>query len=465
MEKNADQSVIKIKGRAPKYSYIYSLPEVFYSLGEKTFSIKECVLNLNAQGIDIGEDGLLGALFSYRSPGSKQEAENLPFSFAGPFQMSSVIHSLFQFNLKYQDAVIKIELEKSEEHNQIVRTDKERNDVLCQILDFVSTSLRTAFFSKKPVYLELTNMELDVLVLKCLLLLGLGKQEHQESQALIKTGFEANRMARLVQQKILSKNRITAENLLPFLVFSGVVWWSDAEIIKQYKLSPKKVILQLHDQLTGLAQNQFAINDFPLFEEEVLNSATDKNLLYFLDDNGELVWGLLFIRFLLDANPNLMITCVVNDIPVTNNANTSTILHYLKTQGSFLGLLGHSRFCLFSESNELPAIDLRFSSAQLRTCIEKADIILINGVSFFEKLQYLHAPAYYLFTVYSETSIILTGFERYSAIFARMGPQLCCFSPIQEQDNKAQPAKTLRSIHAAIQKEPLPAHCAGQTGL
>jgi hypothetical protein len=463
MEKSSDQRVIKIKGRAPQYSYYYSLPEVFYSLEDKLFSIKECVSNLNALGVDISEDGLIHALFSYRSSGSKPEADTLPFSFAGPFQMSSVIHSLFQFNLKYQDAVIKIELEKSEEINNIVRTDKERNDVLCQILTIVSTSLRTAFFSEKPVYLELTNMELDVLVLKCLLLLGLGKQEHQESSVLIKTGFEANRMARLVQQKILSTNPITLENLLPFLVFSGVVWWSDAEIIKKYKLSPKKVILQLHDQLIGLAQNQFAINDFPFFQEEVLNSGTGKNVLYFLDDNGELVWGLLFIRLLLDANPNLMITCVVNDIPVTNNANTSTVLHYLKTQGSFLDLLGHSRFCLFSEPNELPAIDLRFITAQLRTCIERADIILVNGVSFFEKLQYLNAPAYYLFTVYSETSRILTGFERYSAIFARIGPRLGCFSPIQEQDNQAKPAMTLQSIHAAIQKEPLTAHRADQT--
>lgn len=451
MEKGLNQEVIRIKGKAPKYTYTHSLPEFFYSLGDKVFSTMECLSILNAMGITIDEDGLLRTLFGYRYPDAEQRSDNMPFSFAGPFQMSFVMNSLFPYNLRYQDTVIKIELEKAEEVDNNIRTKTERNEILNRILEIVSTSLRTAFFSEKPIYLELTNMELDRLVLQCFLLFGLRKPQNQDYHKLIITGREANLIAGLVQKKILNSKRMTLDNLLPFLIFSGVVWWSDEEIIKQNKESPDKVILHLYKQLSALAQNQLVINDFPLFQAEVLDTPTEKSVLYFLDDNGELVWGLLFIRYLLDANPNLVITCVVNDIPVTNNCNTATVFHFLKTRGSFLNLLQDTRFCIFREPNELPAIDLRFISSRLKTCIEEADIILVNGVSYFEKLQYLHVPSYYLFTVYSEVSRILTGFERYSGIFVRVGPHLCGFSDIQEEDIRPKPGMSLKDIHTAVQ--------------
>ncbi len=439
--------VIKVKGRAPENEYSHSLPQVFDAFGQKVFSVEECISILSRNGILLDEPGLYKELFSYRTTKFCGDARELPFSFAGPFQMRSVVDSRFRFNLQYQDAVIKIELEKRSKGNE----DQAQLDIVLQgVLESVSTILRTAFFSNESLYLELTNMELDHVVMKCLDLLLQDGQHRIDPQDLVSAGNAANLIAFLVQNRILSAAQINVNNILPFLLFSGIVWWSDPEIQNRFQRSREEVIECLLDQLQELAHGHLGINDFPTFCEEVLQFTPRKNLLLFLDDNGELVWELLFVRLLLDTNPNLTVMCVVNTVPVTNNVSSLSLLNYLESDGTFLDLLHETRFQIVGEPNELPALDLRFISDELKERINEADIILVNGVSFFERLQYLPKPTYYLFTVYSETSKILTGFERNTGIFARLGPHLCGFSDIQCEDSQARPRMVLSEIHAAV---------------
>jgi hypothetical protein len=366
--------------------------------------------------------------------------------------MKSVVNSLFQFNLRYQDTIIKIELEKTEKTTRDLHRDTEHNEALKRVLRIVSAVLHTTFFRQGPLYLELTNMELDIIVLKCLWLLIGDSQTFQQPETLIELGCTANEIARLVQNRILSRRTTRLQDIVPFVLYSGVVWWSDAEVQQRYQDNPNDTVLKLYRELTELAKGHLAINDLPLFQLEVAEAKTHKRLLYFLDDNGELVWDLLLIQFLLEANPNLSITCVVNEIPVTNNVNVASLLHCLEKQTDHPNVLESERFEYLGESNELPAVDLRFISPQLRKHLEEADIILVKGVSFFEKLQYLPAPTYYMFTVYSATSRILTGLQRYSGVFARIGPHLCAFSHIIEANTaNAIPKMNLAAIHSVLQ--------------
>ena len=53
--------------------------------------------------------------------------------------------------------------------------------------------------------------------------------------------------------------------------------------------------------------------------------------------------------------------------------------------------------------------------------------------------------------MYSDVSRILTGFERYSGVFVRVGPHLCGFSDIQEVGIKPKPGMSLNDIHEAFQ--------------
>jgi hypothetical protein len=447
----ADGKSVQVKGRSPQHRYIYSLPDVFGSF-RNTLTIDECISLLRSEGVTLDKKDLLRTLFSYRRPTYNQGSERLPFSFAGPFQMKSVVNSLFQFNLRYQDAVVKIELEKAEEITRTPQMDAERNGTLKRVLRIVSAVLRTAFFSEEPLYLELTNMELDNIVLKCLSLLTEQNRDIQGSETSVDTGYTANEISQLVQNQVLSDRTAKLEDILPFTLYSGVVWWSDTEVQLRFKESPHDTLLQLGRELTELTKNDLAINDFHLFRSEVVEDKTHKRVLYFLDDNGELVWDLLLIRLLLEVNPHLSITCIANESPITNNVNVTVLLHYLREQSDHLSLLEDERFEYIGEPNELPAIDLRFISPRLKKQIEEADVILVKGVSFFEKLQYLPAPTYYLFTVYSETSKLLTGLERHRGVFARIGPHLCCFSHIIETSNANPVLKmSLATLHSALQ--------------
>lgn len=440
---------IVIKGKTPKGAYDCFLSNVFYSFEDRVFSVNECISLLQSEcEISLNNDLLVQMLFSYRKFDQTQHSRELPFTFAGPFQMKSVLDTQFPFNLRYQDVIIKCALEKQAASCHQNKTAEEKRSLHWNILQMISVVLRTCFLSTEPLYLDLTNAELDHVVSKCLAFFGIKSTKKD----LIDIGNKSNAMARSVQNHILSAKQLSLKQILAFSIHSGVVWWAHDEILSKFEANSTEIVLELRNHLENLVEeNGLIIDDFALFHSEVIDTKESKQLLYFFDDNGELVWDLLFIKCLLESNPKLTIIGVVSETPITNNASIRTLSHYIKQHDNFLGLRKNKKLLMFGEPNELSAIDPRFISEKLKKQMMAADVILVKGASFFEKLQYLPAPTYYMFTVYSKTSQILTGLKCNNALFARIGAHLCGFDNIREKPEGVTTKMTLHEIHNSLQ--------------
>lgn len=89
-------------------------------------------------------------------------------------------------------------------------------------------------------------------------------------------------------------------------------------------------------------------------------------IVYFLDDNGELVWYLLIVFFLFEVNKFLRVIVVVNEIFVINNVNIIILREVIISSIYFGKLVNNERFIIYFEYNELLCFDLRFCILILR---------------------------------------------------------------------------------------------------
>lgn len=440
---------IYIKGRKPQKKYSISLKEIFSIYSDRIIRMTEVMDLLDKEGIRVKVDRkTVQGILNYRKKAAKRKSREKFFIFAGPFSMNKVLDSHFLYNLDYQDVVVKTEIEKAEEKFNITHTESERDKVALEIFKFISIILCTDFYSDgHPLYISITNLELDYIILKCLSFFDLGVIV--SNQELIKTGNVANELSSKIQEELLLEYTHNLKEILNWSIFSGVIWWNDIEIQKKYTEKPIETLHSLKSDLLELSARGLSINDYYKFQEEVLNANKTVKIIYFLDDNGELAWDLLFIQKMIDTNNNVNVACIVHDQPVSTTANYSTLSYLLeRSQNYFLKKLNNeSRFTILREKNDLAAFDPRFMSSRLAQELCGSDIVISKGASNFEKLQYVPIPIYYLFTVYSKVSTILTGFEKFSGIFARVGPRLSCFENIQSSNREMTVGMNLKIFH------------------
>ena len=226
-------------------------------------------------------------------------------------------------------------------------------------------------------------------------------------------GNTANEIACKTQNEILSKQKPGLKDILILNIYSGVIWWSDLEVQKQFNDNPKKIIMDLETKLLNLAKQDLSIDDFHEFINEILNVNSSTQIIYFPDDNGEFVWDLLFMHNIIKTNKNINFVCVVHDDPISNTANYSTLSYLFENNKDCYieELKNESRFKVLREVNKITAFDPRFMSENLIQEIQTSNMVISKGASNFEKLQYVPIPIYYLFTVYSKISTILTGLK------------------------------------------------------
>src|SRR5207248_11030418 len=91
-------------------------------------------------------------------------------------------------------------------------------------------------------------------------------------------------------------------------VFAGVVWWHQVSNVAEGHWPPV---------------GKFEVDDRDRFERDVL--AGDRHMIFLFDDNGELIWDLALIQFLLRHSSSLRVTGVISNQVMYYNANWSTL--------------------------------------------------------------------------------------------------------------------------------------------
>lgn len=134
-----------------------------------------------------------------------------------------------------------------------------------------------------------------------------------------------------------------------------------------------------------------------------------ESLVYLTDNCGEVVLDKIFVKLLKEMYPQMAITVVVRGAPAVNDATLE--------DAHEIGLTDIAP-CLGNGSNA-PSTLLEEISPQVKTLLEKADVIIAKGQGNFEGLYGEGLNPYFMFLCKCELFVRRFGLGLYASVFAR----------------------------------------------
>lgn len=385
-----NQNHVPIKGREPRCHYRISLADAFHRgassslspLHESIARTVDAIPSFNSQPVE----NVVAML---------ERDTSLGFTRL-PCVMGEDIEKL-RFNLLYQDSRVKTQLEGLCQHSKALPGP---NRTLRACLNLIASALAVPSPDGGLLWQKMNDNDLDALVFSVL-----EGCDAKSQLNLLRDGFNSNQLA---LDSLPSQDAFQAWSLYKIMelqVFAGTVWWSHRSETWNGERCDKKRV--------------FGIDDRGSFLQELRRRRC--GLVFFSDDNGELVWDLLLTQVLLEAFPQMRVKFVTNSIPVANNANDLT-LQYCLNHPRLAGLRKQARFRIFLEENLRSSLETQFFSRRLMTEVKGSDLALLKGVGLFETAQRLPLPAFYAFVVHSMDSEIITGLTKGNGVFVRIAP-------------------------------------------
>jgi formylglycine-generating enzyme required for sulfatase activity len=382
---------VALKGHIPQHQYPFTLADVYAKHMEMAYPPPIVNQKLSSFGHIYSRvnSAFLNNLFPLARKTGRLSFPALPCVMGG-------VPRKLDFNLLYQDTRLKLAVEEKLQSANTQWLEEETQG----LLEVVAILLHTTRPSGALLWEELTDNNLDALIYSVL-----DQYDPGRAQKLLEIGHKTNELALVALPTPDELARLDLMQLIDYHVFAGTVWWDRCEPVLQRQFADK---------------GAFAISDVEVFLREVLSK--ECHLLFFFDDNGELVWDLALIRRLLAENPHLKVTGVAGKQVVANDANLKTLERCLEHEKLYdlLKLQHNSRFTILAENKYSSSIDLNFCTEELLNLIGHADVVLIKGVNSFECMQRLPVVAYYSFVVYSRDSQICTGLSKNSGVFVRV---------------------------------------------
>ncbi|MDD5457393.1 MAG: ARMT1-like domain-containing protein [Candidatus Margulisbacteria bacterium] len=346
---------------------------------------------------------------------------------AYPFAMETVLNSRWQFNLNYQFSRI-VQWSQSCIKYENILSIVSQQYLAEQAMFLFSAVLKTIMPDNKPLFYSLNNQELDLIGTKILKLSNKSADIHSDI---------INSTALTALRNIFpsGSQRKNLQETLAASIYAGTVWWHQPEFYNEPGLATKTLLNKLKaspaiDHLNDLLN--------------LINKNPALKILYIVDDNGETVFDLNFIKNLMEHYQKLKVKVWANTNSIKPNTSVADIKRILKDE-YFTNLRTSTNFSVIGQPSELETIDLRFASKQLINLISDSDLLIIKGANFFENLapnlQTKHR--FHLFTVYQSTLQNLTGLSRESGVMAHLGPGQQGYGPIDQQGD---PAYRLKDI-------------------
>lgn len=162
------------------------------------------------------------------------------------------------------------------------------------------------------------------------------------------------------------------------------------------------------NELIRTAESQnVAEQTYSAFYKE-LGSSSSKNLVYLLDNAGEIVFDKLFIKTIKVKYPNLNITAIVRGAPVFNDVTLA--------DAKEVGL--QKIVPVLDNGTNIPGTQLDKISVDAKRAIENADLIISKGQGNFETLYGCGKNIYYIFLCKCDLFVRRFSMPRFSGIFA-----------------------------------------------
>ena len=145
---------------------------------------------------------------------------------------------------------------------------------------------------------------------------------------------------------------------------------------------------------------------YQAMKQDVCNA---KNIVYLLDNCGEIVIDKLIIEELRKLNPQVKITAVVRGEEAMNDATIE--------DAEEVGLC--ELVDVIGNGSDILGTCLKYISEEARTAIEEADVILSKGQGNFETLLGYDKNIYYIFLCKCEMIAEMFGVEKFSPMLVK----------------------------------------------
>lgn len=220
----------------------------------------------------------------------------------------------------------------------------------------------------------------------------------REDLSVLKSRY--NRLLLEKENELRHRIRSAADPLTEALRLAAAANYVDLEAVEDLNEKALEDLLERADRM------EIPPEEAKAFSEELQRA---KNLAYLTDNCGEIVLDKLLIEFLKEKYPGLSVTVILRGGAVTNDAT----LEDAEEVG--LPAVAH---CI-GNGNRAAGTVLGRLSAEAKTALSGADIILAKGQGNFESLYGEGLNPYYLFLCKCELFTHRFGMKRFSAVFGK----------------------------------------------
>ena len=285
-------------------------------------------------------------------------------------------------------------------------------------------------------YHDLTNIENNRVSARLVRYVLFGDPFYDNEKECQEIADQANEMARVaLRDSIFTRTLTLLENastneekarylrralLMALHASAPNVWFSGSDEQKDFEGTVQSTRRYLNESL----DKSLALDSADEFVREVLTPRSPESPLkaiYFVDDNGDLIYHLYLIQSFLAMNPGLQVSLVAKSERVAIDTKVSDIYHEIKTP-EFAGLkreLG-KRFRVIEKGPVYGGVKLNNASRELIEALRDSDLVIGLGQMLTENMNGIYKPAYHQANADSKYHQRLTGLPKGSLYFVRV---------------------------------------------
>ncbi|GAA0741127.1 damage-control phosphatase ARMT1 family protein [Clostridium oceanicum] len=161
---------------------------------------------------------------------------------------------------------------------------------------------------------------------------------------------------------------------------------------------------KLKETINSASKQEVNPNEYSKFKEELKGA---KNLVYIMDNSGEIVFDKLFIKVIKEKYPNVNIDVIVRGKPVYNDATM--------VDAEEIGL---SKIVnVLHNGSDIPGTQLNEINKESKEIIDNADLMISKGQGNFETLFGCGENIYYIFLCKCDLFTGRFNLEKFKGVF------------------------------------------------